>query len=168
LGKEHLVKNRLIFTLDNVNYSKETIFQEFTYRTSHHSHKIGWRSVEKNDSLFSVPTYIHTSSWNSMKVLLRNRFRRSRFTTGANAIISVRDDRLPIFCDKIGVFLVVIIFVIKLQYLLSKSPIVSACHRRDWSYGSWDRIPPGYRVEAFFSRKKEVTRYTQQKQNSNT
>jgi hypothetical protein len=23
------------------------------------------------------------------------------------------------------------------------SGIVSACHRGDWSYGSWDRIPPG-------------------------
>jgi hypothetical protein len=26
------------------------------------------------------------------------------------------------------------------------SGIVSDCHRGDWSYGSWDRIPPGYRV----------------------
>jgi hypothetical protein len=23
---------------------------------------------------------------------------------------------------------------------------VSACHRGDWIYGSWDRIPPGYRM----------------------
>jgi hypothetical protein len=28
------------------------------------------------------------------------------------------------------------------------SGIVSACHRGDWSYGSWDRISPGYWVEA--------------------
>jgi hypothetical protein len=26
---------------------------------------------------------------------------------------------------------------------------VSACHRGDWSYGSLDRIPPGYRVVVF-------------------
>jgi hypothetical protein len=26
---------------------------------------------------------------------------------------------------------------------------VSACHRENRRYGSWDRIPPGYRVEAF-------------------
>jgi hypothetical protein len=25
------------------------------------------------------------------------------------------------------------------------SGIVSACHRGDWRYGSWNRIPPGYR-----------------------
>jgi hypothetical protein len=24
--------------------------------------------------------------------------------------------------------------------------VVSACHRGDWSYVSWDRIPPGHRV----------------------
>jgi hypothetical protein len=30
---------------------------------------------------------------------------------------------------------------------------VSACHRRDWSYGSWDRIPPGYRVVVFKEKK---------------
>jgi hypothetical protein len=29
------------------------------------------------------------------------------------------------------------------------SGIVSACHQGDWCYGSWDRIPPGYRVVAF-------------------
>jgi hypothetical protein len=32
---------------------------------------------------------------------------------------------------------------------------VSACHRRDWSYGSWDRIPPGkyvvwYLIKVFY------------------
>jgi hypothetical protein len=26
------------------------------------------------------------------------------------------------------------------------SDLVSACHRGNWSYGSWDRIPPGYRA----------------------
>jgi hypothetical protein len=26
------------------------------------------------------------------------------------------------------------------------SGIVSASHRGDWSYGSWDRIPPGYTI----------------------
>jgi hypothetical protein len=33
------------------------------------------------------------------------------------------------------------------------SGIVSACHRGDWSYGSWDRIPPGYGVVAFINKK---------------
>jgi hypothetical protein len=33
------------------------------------------------------------------------------------------------------------------------SGIVSACHRGDWSYGSRDRIPPGYSVVAFFKKK---------------
>jgi hypothetical protein len=31
--------------------------------------------------------------------------------------------------------------------------IVSACHRGDCSYWSWDRIPPGYRVVAFYRKK---------------
>jgi hypothetical protein len=26
------------------------------------------------------------------------------------------------------------------------SGIVTTCHRGDWSYWSWDRIPPGYNV----------------------
>jgi hypothetical protein len=30
------------------------------------------------------------------------------------------------------------------------SGIVSTCHRGDWSYGSWDRIPTGYRVVGSF------------------
>jgi hypothetical protein len=33
------------------------------------------------------------------------------------------------------------------------SGIVSTWHRRDWSYGSRDRIPPGYRVVAFLKKK---------------
>jgi hypothetical protein len=35
--------------------------------------------------------------------------------------------------------------------------IVSACHRGDWWYGSWDRIPPWYRVVAFIEGKKLST-----------
>jgi hypothetical protein len=31
--------------------------------------------------------------------------------------------------------------------------IVSACHRGDWSYGSGDRIPPGYRAVVFIFKK---------------
>jgi hypothetical protein len=30
--------------------------------------------------------------------------------------------------------------------------VVSVCHREGWSYGSWDRTPPGYRVVAFFQK----------------
>jgi hypothetical protein len=34
--------------------------------------------------------------------------------------------------------------ILKYSYLPWRpSGIVSACHRGDWSYGSWDRIPPG-------------------------
>jgi hypothetical protein len=29
------------------------------------------------------------------------------------------------------------------------SGVASACHRGQWSYGSWDRIPPCYSVVAF-------------------
>jgi hypothetical protein len=32
------------------------------------------------------------------------------------------------------------------------SGIVSTCHRGVWSYGSWDRIPPGCGVVAFIKR----------------
>jgi hypothetical protein len=35
------------------------------------------------------------------------------------------------------------------MYERSAPGIASACHRGDWSYGSWDRIPPWYRVVAF-------------------
>jgi hypothetical protein len=28
---------------------------------------------------------------------------------------------------------------------------VSACHRGDWSYGPWDRIPPGVAISRFCS-----------------
>jgi hypothetical protein len=34
------------------------------------------------------------------------------------------------------------------------SGIVSACHWGDSSYGSWDRIPTGYRVIAFLNKKR--------------
>jgi hypothetical protein len=37
------------------------------------------------------------------------------------------------------------------------SGIVSAWHRGDWSYGSWDRIPPRYREVAFEKEKKPGT-----------
>jgi hypothetical protein len=33
------------------------------------------------------------------------------------------------------------------------SGYVSACHRGDWSYGSWDRIPPGYWLVIFYNKK---------------
>jgi hypothetical protein len=45
-GKEHLVKNQLISTLDKVIYFKGTIFQGLQNLSS--LHKIGWRSAEKN------------------------------------------------------------------------------------------------------------------------
>jgi hypothetical protein len=45
LGKEHLVKNRLISTLDKVIYFKGTIFCGLQNISS--LHKIGWRSAEK-------------------------------------------------------------------------------------------------------------------------
>jgi hypothetical protein len=42
LGKEHLVKHRLISTLDKVFCVKGTFFQQSTKL-----YKIGWRSAEK-------------------------------------------------------------------------------------------------------------------------
>jgi hypothetical protein len=44
LGKEHLVNNRLISTLDKVIYLKGRIFSK-VYETS--LHKIGWRPADK-------------------------------------------------------------------------------------------------------------------------
>jgi hypothetical protein len=44
--KEHLVKNRLISTLDKVIYFKRTIFCGLQNLSS--LHKIGWKSAEKN------------------------------------------------------------------------------------------------------------------------
>jgi hypothetical protein len=44
-GKEHLVKNRLISTLDKVIYFKEKKIRDLQNLSS--LHKIGWRSAEK-------------------------------------------------------------------------------------------------------------------------
>jgi hypothetical protein len=51
LGKEHLVKNRLISILDKVIYFKEQCFSGLQNLSS--LHKIGWRSAEKKFYLFS-------------------------------------------------------------------------------------------------------------------
>jgi hypothetical protein len=47
------------------------------------------------------------------------------------------------------------IFGLKIYHLATlawSSGVVSACHRGDWSYGSLDRILPGYRVVVFKKR----------------
>jgi hypothetical protein len=49
-GKEHLEKNRLIFTLDKVIDLKGTIFCGLQNVSS--LHKIGWRPAEKNSPVF--------------------------------------------------------------------------------------------------------------------
>jgi hypothetical protein len=55
-GKEHLVKNWLISTLDKVIYFKGTIFQSGLQKLSS-LHKIGWRLAEK-----IYPFFKHASS----------------------------------------------------------------------------------------------------------
>jgi hypothetical protein len=56
LGKEHLVKNRLISTLDRVIYFKGTIFQESTkpLLTSQNRAEISWKKI--------LPFFKHASS----------------------------------------------------------------------------------------------------------
>jgi hypothetical protein len=52
LGKEHLVKNRLISTLDKVTYFKGTIFLWSTKPLFTSLHKKGWRPAEKKSLVF--------------------------------------------------------------------------------------------------------------------
>jgi hypothetical protein len=50
LGKEHIVKNRLISTLDKIIYYKGTFYR--AQRRLSLTHKIGWRPAEKNSPVF--------------------------------------------------------------------------------------------------------------------
>jgi hypothetical protein len=87
--------------------------------------------------------YVHTNKENSCRSALQDTTRpklRSNETVLDGVLHTTRHYTNLIVC-------------INRSLVLFKSPwrrgrVVSfaACRRGDWSYGSWDRIPPGYRV----------------------